>query len=461
MASMVHPWVLFSSDQATLAIPPHELRRRLNAEVFDRVRRFGWLPLAVAVERMVSCWYWLPPESAWWISLNWLGVACSILALMIHAHLFQEGTRNADIWIAGTVAIALIGFSVNSLGYRTMYPVESTAFVLLTGSLTMFSPWLMFADSCVALICRIVIATNLGDDYSITYLIIRFSLFAPIFMAITHGRRRFRSQFENLAWLDQIRGKELAQLVVQMSHEVEDRLAVEKELRKKEREFRGLSRKLLTLQETERARISRELHDQLGQDFTAVRFSLELLRRKLAPAVDESIDETIQLVNQSIDHVRGLAMELRPSLLDHLGLEAALRWNADRIRSHSPVAVTFESNNHGPRFSPSIEAASFRIAQEAMTNAVRHAQARSIVIRHENTANDLTVSVDDDGGGFDVPARIQDASPSSGLGLLGMRERAEDNGGELTIESKPGHGTKVQVVFHRSKNGQLNESGAA
>ena len=192
-----------------------------------------------------------------------------------------------------------------------------------------------------------------------------------------------------------------------------------------------------------------------------MRLSLDLLQRKIPASYSDSIKDAIHLVNQSIDHIRDLAMELRPSLLDHLGLEAALRWNVDHIRAHTEVKLTFESINDGPRFQSSIEAACFRIFQEALTNAVRHASAHSIHVFHENSANSLRVQVEDDGEGFEKGSKVSSSSLTTGLGLLGMRERAEDNGGELTIESQPGHGTKVQVVFHRSKVTEANEVGAA
>lgn len=450
-------WLTASND---LAIPPAELDRRLNVEVFERIRRLGWLPLAVAFERMISCWYWLPPERAWWVSVNWIGAACSLLALYLHATLFRDGRKNADLWVSVTAAIVLLSVTVNSLGYQVFYPVESTAFVLLITSITIFSPLLMLFDCMVAFACRLALAFAVGDEYALPYLVIRIMFFAPAMVLIVYSRRHVQRKIQNLAWVNDIRSKELSQLVIQMSREVEDRLSVEKELTTKEQELRALSRKLLTLQETERSRISRELHDQLGQDFTAVSFSLELLRRELPEEFSQAVDETVQLVNQSIDHVRGLAMELRPSLLDHLGLEAALRWNSDRIRSHTGVNVTFISENEGQRFPAPVEAASFRIAQEAMTNAVRHGAAHSIVIKHLINEESLTVSVEDDGKGFVHPPTVSKGF-SSGLGLLGMRERAEDNGGVLTISSQLGHGTKVQVVFLRSKNISHNEVGAA
>jgi len=127
---------------------------------------------------------------------------------------------------------------------------------------------------------------------------------------------------------------------------------------------------------------------------------------------------------------------------------------------HTGVDVTFISEDNGSRFPAAIEAASFRIAQEAMTNAVRHGGAHSIVIRHLTSEESLTVSVEDDGKGFVYPPSSSKGF-SSGLGLLGMRERAEDNGGVLTIDSQPGQGTKVCVVFLRSKNISHTEVGAA
>lgn len=460
MAPDVRPWNWLTTEKHHLAIPPDELHRRLNAEVFERIRRLGWLPLAIALERTISCWYWLPPERAWWVCVNWIGAACALLALYLHATLYRDGRKDANLWVSITASILLLSVTVNSLGYGVFYPTESTAFVLLITAVTIYSPWLMLINCLVAFACRLSLALTVGDEYALYYLIIRIMVFAPVMVLIVYSRRHIQQKIENLAWVNDLRSKELSQLVIQMSREVEDRLSVEKELKTKEQELRALSRKLLTLQETERSRISRELHDQLGQDFTAVSFSLELLRRELPDDYSTAVDETIRLVSQSIDHVRGLAMELRPSLLDHLGLEAALRWNADRIRSHTGVDVTFITENEGQRFPASVEAACFRIAQEATTNAVRHGSAHSLVIRHIVNDESLTVSIEDDGKGFVYPPTGSKGF-STGLGLLGMKERAEDNGGVLTIKSQPGHGTTVRVIFSQSKNISLNEVGAA
>jgi signal transduction histidine kinase len=220
------------------------------------------------------------------------------------------------------------------------------------------------------------------------------------------------------------------------------------QLRESEEQQRSLAREVIRIQEKERANLSRELHDELGQTLTAIKLSLDGIQRRATPELVDWIRQTSQLLSDAINQVRGLATELRPSLLDQLGLQAAIQWSVDRYRGKSPIEWTFVATNGHARFSTQVEAACFRIAQEAMTNAVRHAQPRHVRVACHTAADSLTVSVEDDGVGFGP----REGQPTrSGLGILGMHERAASLDGELKIESHAGRGTLVQVTFRRAK----------
>ena len=216
-------------------------------------------------------------------------------------------------------------------------------------------------------------------------------------------------------------------------------------LREREEERAQLLAKVIAAQEEERRRISRELHDDAGQVMTSVLLGLAHLERAAEePLVQAEAAELRAATAVALDRLRDMARELRPSALDDLGLEATLqRYVADYGRKHASD-VDFQSQGfHGSRLSPATETALYRIAQEALTNVVRHAQAESVSVLLERRDGHAILVVEDDGSGFDVDALRHLALPAAKLGLLGMEERAALVGGTLTVESNPGKGTAV------------------
>jgi len=209
-----------------------------------------------------------------------------------------------------------------------------------------------------------------------------------------------------------------------------------------------LSGRLIELQEIERQRISRELHDQIGQSLVAVKLQLQSM-----PAVSERdllvvrLRESIALVERTIRQVRDMSLDLRPSLLDDLGLVATLRWYVDRQARWAGVTSRFVSNPAEVVVPADIEVVAFRIAQEAITNALHHAQANEVCVCLERQDSQLELRVQDDGSGFDVGMLLEDSDVGQSLGLLGMQERAQLAGGRLEIESVPGQGTMVVALF--------------
>jgi PAS domain S-box-containing protein len=203
-----------------------------------------------------------------------------------------------------------------------------------------------------------------------------------------------------------------------------------------------LSRRLVDVQEAERRRIARELHDHVGQELTALKLNLDRLSAK-GPA--PSIDEAQSRVNHLVNLVRQMSLDLRPIMLDDLGLLAALHWHFDRYFAMSGVRVNFKhSGVTDRRFPPEVETAAYRVVQEALTNVVRHSRAQEVIVRLWTADNTLSVQVEDLGVGFDRDAAIS-ACVSSGLS--GMRERAALLGGRLSIESTLGSGTHLTAEF--------------
>lgn len=220
---------------------------------------------------------------------------------------------------------------------------------------------------------------------------------------------------------------------------------VEAALRVSVQQSHWLSRRVLEAQETERRRIAMELHDELGQALTAIKINLQVGERFRGQTPSELSTENIRIVDEALEQMRRLAYGLRPSMLDDLGLASALRWIAEQTAQRSGLAIRFEPDVAGQRLPPEIEIAVFRIAQEALTNIVRHAQARNVLMSLSQERDALVLGVQDDGHGFDRVAMRARAAAGGSLGMLGMEERAALIGAVLQIESAPGQGSRLHL----------------
>lgn len=217
---------------------------------------------------------------------------------------------------------------------------------------------------------------------------------------------------------------------------------------KQKEELRGqLLNKIIGAQEEERKRLARELHDEYGQTLTGLILSIESLEDMIPPeqlGLKEKLTNTRSLAVRTLEDMRRLILGLRPSVLDDLGLVAAIRAYAqDRLQA-SEVSVHLETSGIQRRLSPSVETALFRIFQEAVHNIARHAEARNAKIWLEVKDNKVVITVEDDGKGFDVDAIFKSSKVQS-LGLLGIRERVELLGGTFNIKSEVGRGTCLTV----------------
>jgi signal transduction histidine kinase len=209
--------------------------------------------------------------------------------------------------------------------------------------------------------------------------------------------------------------------------------------------LRALSRRLLEIQEEERGRLARDLHDDIGQALTALKIQVESLRGVLGEGaqrerVANRVEECVDTIQSTLERVRQLSLSLRPPQLDDLGLAAALRSHLDRQARVAGLASYFDAAEAPHEVSPETETACFRVAQEAITNVLRHARARNLWVRLYDDAGRLALSVRDDGAGFDVRA-------VRGLGLAGMEERTALVGGSLELRAAPGKGTVVLATF--------------
>jgi signal transduction histidine kinase len=202
-----------------------------------------------------------------------------------------------------------------------------------------------------------------------------------------------------------------------------------------------LLEKVITAQEEERRRIARELHDETGQALTSLMVRLQMMNQQ-APELKPQIDDLRNGLAETLDNIHNLAMELRPSVLDDLGLAAAVqRYVQDYNRRHPVQVDLLAVGLDEERLPPPVETAVYRIIQESLTNIARHAQAHNASVLLERRNGRVRAIVEDDGIGFDP----QQAAQSERLGVYGMRERAELLNGTLTIETEPGQGTSVFV----------------
>jgi signal transduction histidine kinase len=216
-----------------------------------------------------------------------------------------------------------------------------------------------------------------------------------------------------------------------------------REMQVAQRELRDLSRQLVSAQEKERKALSRDLHDQVGQVLTALRISLSNIQLSLKAAGMETNNEleiSKRLVSQALRSARDLAMGLRPSMLDDLGLEAALEWHVRQHSRISGVPATLNLSCSLQHLSDAQRTCVYRTVQEALNNSAKHAHARNVTVNIQNETDAISIVVQDDGVGFDASARVSHA-----LGLLGMRERIEQLGGSVSVNSEIGHGTLVCV----------------
>jgi len=219
--------------------------------------------------------------------------------------------------------------------------------------------------------------------------------------------------------------------------------AAMEELRRREAQRARLLRTVITAQEDERKRIARELHDETTQSLAVLVMGLESAVQGLrAGGPPPRLDEVKALAVHILEEIHRLILDLRPSVLDDLGLYSAVRWYAERHLASRGIAVRCELGPAPPaRLAPEVEIAAFRICQEALSNVLRHAQAESVLVQLEADDRELRIEIEDDGRGFDAGGPTPSDRPH--YGLLGIRERAEILGGSARVESSPGQGTRV------------------
>jgi signal transduction histidine kinase len=283
--------------------------------------------------------------------------------------------------------------------------------------------------------------------------------------AVTPIEKTHRTALETNTHLDRLnrtlrqRSADLAASNQQLKQEIAQRKLAEKSLRKSEQHYaqllaqslqmqeqlRRLSRQLLSAQEEERKKISRELHDVIAQTLTSINVRLATLKKEAGvntKGLERSIARTQQLVEQSVNIVHRFARELRPTVLDDLGLIPALHAFMKRYKEETGIHVSLSAFAAVEQVNDDKRTVLYRVAQEALNNAARHAQASRAEVKIQKLDGAICMRIKDNGKGFQTD-RVSHVKKNERLGLLGMRERLEMVGGNFTVTSEPGKGTTV------------------
>jgi two-component system sensor histidine kinase UhpB len=232
--------------------------------------------------------------------------------------------------------------------------------------------------------------------------------------------------------------------------DITDRRRAEQDLKMYADQLQSLSRRLVEAQENYRRELSRELHDRVGQNLTALNINLDIvlnsLPTSLKPTLGLRLTDSLALVHSTADAVEDVMSELRPPMLDDYGLTAALQWLSKEFTHRTGIGVALRDSGQLERMASATEIALYRIAQEALTNIAKYAQAKHVDVIVTDSPESLSLTVIDDGIGFDS-AGMDRLATKAGWGIIGMRERAQAVGGTLTVESAPDKGTRVIVIL--------------
>jgi len=258
----------------------------------------------------------------------------------------------------------------------------------------------------------------------------------------TGGGRHIWASLSASSFLDE-QGNYLGGLA--MVTDVTRRKQIAEELQQSYKDIRELASHLQNIREEERIQIARDIHDELGQQLTGLKMDVSWLSSKLSvknEAIEEKIKGMTELLDEAVRSVRRISANLRPSILDDLGLEAALEWQSQEIQKRFGILINFNSQFPEIELPEGVATGLFRVYQEALTNAVRHANAHTINSKLLLTSNKIVLEINDDGKGMDMKT----ATRKKSFGLLGIKERIFVMNGKYEIKSEPGKGTSLSVV---------------
>jgi signal transduction histidine kinase len=348
--------------------------------------------------------------------------------------------------------------AVDSNGISVFYDFTSTRSALMAGnviSIQSIPRKVLFAEpdrmvmrnlASVGIVAGLVLAIGwIGSRYLVLRPIQALVKFTARLGAGDHSARvglpRARDELRQLMHA-------FDQMAEALQQRESERQQAEGKLKESRQRLQALSRRLVEAQETERRHLARELHDEIGQALTATEMNLQALLE--SPGTDSlapRLKASLRVIERVQEQVHDLSLSLRPSMLDDLGLESALRWYTTRQAALTGLQVEVRADPLEQRLDSMIETECFRVAQEALTNVVKHAKAHAVTLELSRNDEQLHLSVRDDGIGFDVASVREQAVRGASLGLLSMEERATLVGGGLQYHATPGQGTEVHAWF--------------
>lgn len=232
--------------------------------------------------------------------------------------------------------------------------------------------------------------------------------------------------------------------------DITQRKQAEAEVQKSQAMLKRLTAQLIRAHEEERKRLSRELHDEMGQSLTEIKLNLASIqdefKNRIPRPLSEILNDSDQMVEDLLEKMHDIALNLRPSMLDDLGLAPAVKWLVTHCRKRSGLEIDLQFYGLGNRLEPDIETTVYRIVQESLNNIIKHARARKVLIRvRKLKSGKVRLTIKDDGCGFDIEQVERQDLINRGIGIMGMQERTSNLGGSITIQSKPKKGTAVRV----------------
>jgi signal transduction histidine kinase len=291
-------------------------------------------------------------------------------------------------------------------------------------------------------------------------IIVVFLLFglvvSRIIANLKEAEEELKMHRENLAGMVDKRTAELAETISRLHQEIAGHRRTEIALRKSESQLRDLSAQIIAAEEKERTRISRELHDGLGEDLTLMKLQLRSLEGSLGSdqmPVREGCEALRRSINQIIEKVGRISRDLSPHLLEDLGLSAAIRSLADNFAKSHDIQVTLEIADVDNLFSQDAQIMLYRIVQEALTNVGKHAAAKNVTLTIRRAGDTVSLLLADDGKGFDME-KVSAGHPSEkGLGFTFMRERAQMLRGTFALRTEEGKGTQITLTLPIKQEG--------